>query len=201
MNNFKDKLVATSKKKKEQNEKEKIDLENKQFSEIFNYATNHLSWLNDNYKSELEAQSIKGFNYWHQPILGKPKMTTEEIQNEYDNIKKMTFAKNLSNFPTLDKYKEMKLSYSSIVNDLSYKLIRFAGTLNIKNSNPNNYDRLIVTQKYANKFEDSIKDSKEFEDLEKKFHESKLVLSFTHESRQATHTKIYTFYLGTSWDI
>ena len=79
MNNFKDKLVATSKKKKEQNEKEKIDLENKQFSEIFNYATNHLSWLNDNYKSELEAQSIKGFNYWHQPILGKPKMTTEEI--------------------------------------------------------------------------------------------------------------------------
>ena len=200
MNIFKDKLITTTKARKEQQEKEKIDLENKQFSEIFKYATNHLSWLNDNYKRELEIQSINGFDYWLQPILGKPKHTIAEIEREYDGIKNNPFVKNLSHFPTLEEYKKNKLSYSSTRNSISYDLIQFATSLNINNPDPNNYDRLIVTQKYANKFEDSIKDSKEFKDLEMKFHESELVLDLNHEIDKKIHTKKYFYYLSTNWE-
>ena len=94
----------------------------------------------------------------------------------------------------------MKLSYSKIGNSMSYKIIQAAQSLNINNVDTNNYDRLIVTEKYANKFEDSIKDSKEFKDLEKKFHESELVLDLYHETDKKIHTKEYFYYLKTNWE-
>ena len=59
-------------------------------------------------------------------------------------------------------------------------------------SNPNNYDTLFVPQQHTYSFENAIKDSKEFQSLEKKFHESQLVFTFESEILDLSPSKNYS---------
>ena len=109
------------------------------------------------------------------------------VSNIYEEIINNTsdeLSKNFENNIGYEKYKNMKLSYSLVFQNsslLNYKM---------------NYDYLDVKGKIVNKIIKGIRDSKEFKSLEKKFHESGLVLSFQSERLE---TPNYILVLSTSW--
>ena len=180
METFKDNLTKIFESKKE---KEKIEIEKNNNEEIYeklNYVINHLLWLKNNYKKELEILSNKGYDSWDQKILGKSKKFIENINIDYKRIKEHSWTKNLDEFPSFEEFRLYSVTYSKFEDkeNLCSKIMKAINIYTFTQSiGENNYEELFIKFELAEKFEEKIKNSTEFRLLVEEFNNSDLKLN------------------------